>query len=60
MRNNKPAAVIISLDDCKRLTKAEEENFALRLEAAERLSKGDGDRLITEEVFGNDYRPVED
>lgn len=59
MRNNKPAAVIISPDDCKRFTKTEE-NFALHLEAAERLSKDDGVQLTTEEVFGNDYRPVED
>lgn len=41
MRNNKPAAGVISPDDYRRLTEAEED-FALYLEAEERMKKGTG------------------
>lgn len=44
MRNNKPAAGVISPDEYRRLTEAEED-FALYLEAEERMKKGDGTRL---------------
>lgn len=44
MQNNKPAAIVISPDDYRRLTEAEED-FALYLEAEERMKKGDGTRL---------------
>lgn len=59
MRNNKPAAIVISPDDYRRLTEAEED-FALYLEAEERMKKGDGTRLGMDDVFGKDYKPVDD
>ena len=59
MRNNKPAAIVISPDDYRRLTEAEED-FALYLEAEERMKKGDGTRLGIDDVFGKDYKPVDD
>ena len=43
MRNNKPAAGVISPDEYRRLTEAEED-FALYLEAEERMKMGDGTR----------------
>ena len=55
MRNNKPAAIVISPDDYRRLTEAEED-FALYLEAEERMKKDDG----MDDVFGKDYKPVDD
>ena len=57
MRNNKPAAIVISPDDYRRLT---EEDFALYLEAEERMKKGDGTRLGMDDVFGKEYKPVDD
>ena len=59
MRNNKPAAVIISPEDYKRFTKAEED-FALYLEAVERMKQDDGTRLTDDDVFGKGYRPIDD
>ncbi|PJM74032.1 prevent-host-death family protein [Bifidobacterium primatium] len=59
MKNNKPSAVIISPDDYRRFTEAEE-NFALYLEAQERLKNDDGTLLSPEEVFGKDYKPADD
>ncbi|KFI93218.1 antitoxin Phd/YefM, type II toxin-antitoxin system domain protein [Bifidobacterium saguini DSM 23967] len=59
MRNNKPAAVIISPDEYRRLTKTEED-FALYLEAMERTRHDDGARLTAEDVFGRGYKPVDD
>lgn len=59
MRNNKPAAIVISPDDYRRLTEAEED-FALYLEAEERMKKGDGTRLGMDDVFGKEYKPVDD
>lgn len=59
MRNNKPAAIVISPDDYRRLTEAEED-FALYLEAEERMKKDDGTRLGMDDVFGKDYKPVDD
>ena len=59
MRNNKPAAIVISPDDYRRLTEAEED-FALYLEAEERMKKDDGTRLGMDAVFGKDYKPVDD
>ena len=44
MRNNKPAAGVISPDEYRRLTEAEED-FALYLEAEERMKRDDGTRL---------------
>lgn len=43
MRNNKPAAGVISPDEYRRLTEAEED-FALYLEAEERMKKGRRDK----------------
>ena len=51
MRNNKPAAIVISPDDYRRLTEAEEE---------ERMKRDDGTRLGMDDVFGKDYKPVDD
>lgn len=59
MRNNKPAAVIISPDDYRAYTEAEED-FALYLEAVERMNRDDGTRLDMNDVFGKDYKPVDD
>ena len=59
MRNNKPAAVVITPEDYKRFTEAEE-NFALYLEAVERMKADDGERLDVTDVFGEDYQPVDD
>ncbi|KAB8289080.1 toxin-antitoxin system subunit antitoxin [Bifidobacterium ramosum] len=59
MRNNKPAAVVITPDDYKRYTEAEE-NFALYLEAVDRMKHDDGERRTMTDVFGEDYRPVDD
>lgn len=57
--DNKPAAGVISPDDYRRLTEAEED-FALYLEAEERMKKGDGTRLGMDDVFGKEYKPVDD
>ena len=59
MRNNKPAAIVISPDEYRRLTEAEED-FALYLEAEERMKKDDGTRLGMDDVFGKEYKPVDD
>ncbi|MBT1170656.1 type II toxin-antitoxin system Phd/YefM family antitoxin [Bifidobacterium sp. SO4] len=59
MRNNKPAAVVITPDDYRRFTEAEED-FALYLEAEERMRNDDGTRLGMDDVFGPGYRPVDD
>lgn len=59
MRNNKPAAVVITPDDYRRFTEAEED-FALYLEAEERMRNDDGTRLSMDDVFGRNYRPVDD
>ena len=59
MRNNKPAAVIITPDDYRRYMEADED-FALYLEAVERMNRDDGTRRTMSEVFGSDYRPVDD
>lgn len=59
MRNNKPAAVVITPDDYKRYTEAGE-NFALYLEAVDRIKHDDGKRLSMKDVFGADYQPVDD
>lgn len=50
LKNNKPEAVIISPEDYTRLTEAEE-NFALYMEAMERMKSDDGTRYNMEEVF---------
>ena len=54
-----PAAGVISPDEYRRLTEAEED-FALYLEAEERMKKGDGTRLGMDDVFGKEYKPVDD
>lgn len=59
MRNNKPAAGVISPDEYRRLTEAEED-FALYLEAEERMKRDDGTRLGMDDVFGKEYKPVDD
>lgn len=59
LKNNQPAAVIITPSDYTRLTEAEED-FALYQEAMERLQHDNGHRLTREEVFGKDYKPVDD
>lgn len=59
MKNNQPAAVIITPNDYRRLTQAEED-FALYLEAAERERRDDGTRLGMAEAFGDGYKPVDD
>ncbi|MBT1161458.1 type II toxin-antitoxin system Phd/YefM family antitoxin [Bifidobacterium sp. SO1] len=59
LKNNQPAAVIISMDDYKRFTEAEED-FALYLEAMEREKHDDGTRLSREDVFGKNYQPIDD
>lgn len=59
MRNNKPAAVVITPEDYKRYTEAEED-FALYLEAVDRMKRDDGERLSMKDAFGEDYRPVDD
>lgn len=53
------AAGVISPDDYRRLTEAEED-FALYLEAEERMKRDDGTRLGMDDVFGKDYKPVDD
>ncbi len=59
MRNNKPAVVVITPEDYRRYTEAEE-NFALYLEAVERMKNDDGERRSLDDVFGKNYRPVDD
>lgn len=59
MKNNKPAAVVITPDDYRRYTEAEED-FALYLEAEERMAADDGTRHTMEDAFGHDYKPVDD
>lgn len=59
MRNNKPAAVVITPADYKRYTEAAE-NFALYLEATDRMKHDDGTRIGMDDVFGADYKPVDD
>jgi PHD/YefM family antitoxin component YafN of YafNO toxin-antitoxin module len=59
MRNNKPSAIIISPEDFKRYTQAEED-FALYLEAVERDNEDGGTRRTMDEVFGSEYTPVAD
>lgn len=59
MRNNKPSAIIISPEDFKRYTQAEE-NFALYLEAVERDNEDGGTRRTMDDVFGKGYTPVDD
>ena len=39
---------------------AEDGSFALYLEAEERMKKDDGTRLGMDDVFGKDYKPVDD
>lgn len=50
LKNNKPEAVIISPEDYTRLTEAEE-NFALYVEAMERMKNDDRTRYSMEDVF---------
>ncbi|WP_281775191.1 type II toxin-antitoxin system Phd/YefM family antitoxin [Bifidobacterium ruminantium] len=59
LKNNRPSAVIITPDDYRRLTQAEE-NFALYREAMERLRNDDGTRLTDADVFGENYHPIDD
>lgn len=59
MRNNKPAAVVVTPDDYRRYTEAEED-FALYLEAVDRMNHDTGARHSMGEVFGKDYKPVDD
>lgn len=56
LKNNKPTAVIVSPNDYRRLTEAEE-NFVLYQEAMERLKDDSGRRLTEEEVFGKEPKP---
>lgn len=58
LKNNQPSAVIITPDDYRRLTQAEED-FALYREAVERMRNDDGTRLTMKDVFGNDYHPAD-
>lgn len=51
LKNNKPSAVIISPNDYRKLTEAQED-FALYLEAKERLANANGEYLTHEDVFG--------
>ncbi|WEV66359.1 type II toxin-antitoxin system Phd/YefM family antitoxin [Bifidobacterium sp. ESL0764] len=53
LKNNKPTAVIVSPNDYRRLTEAEE-NFVLYQEAMERLKNDSGKRLTEVEVFGKE------
>ena len=59
LKNNRPSAVIITPADYNRLTQAEED-FALYREAMERLRDDDGTRFTSEDVFGKDYKPMDD
>ena len=59
MRNNKPAAIIISPDDYRMYTEAKD-NLDLYVEASERMNHDDGTRLNMNEVFGKDYKPMDD
>ncbi|RSX50262.1 type II toxin-antitoxin system prevent-host-death family antitoxin [Bifidobacterium callimiconis] len=59
MRNNKPAAVVITPDDYRRYTEALED-INLYAEAEERTREDDGTRLTMDDVFGADYQPVDD
>lgn len=59
LKNNRPSAVIITPDDYRRLTQAEED-FALYQEAMERLRNDDGTRLTDVDVFGKEYKPIDD
>lgn len=59
LKNNRPSAVIITPADYNRLTQAEED-FTLYREAMERLRDDDGTRFTSEDVFGKDYKPMDD
>jgi PHD/YefM family antitoxin component YafN of YafNO toxin-antitoxin module len=59
MRNNKPAVIVITPDDYRKFT-AVEEDFALYQEAVERMKNDDGTRLSMDDVFGENYKPVDD
>lgn len=59
LKNNRPSAVIITPADYNRLTQAEED-FALYREAMERLRDDDGTRFTSEDVFGKDYKSMDD
>ncbi|OZG66209.1 prevent-host-death family protein [Bifidobacterium hapali] len=51
LKNNKPSVVIISPNDYRKLTEAQED-FALYLEAKERIANANGEYLTHEDVFG--------
>ena len=59
LKNNQPSAVIITPADYRRLTQAEE-NFALYRKAVERLRNDDSTLLTDADVFGEDYKPIDD
>lgn len=59
LKNNRPSAVIITPDDYRRLTQAEED-FALYREAMDRLRDDDGTRLTPDEVYGKDHKSADD
>ena len=59
MRNNKPAAVIITPEDYTRLLEIAED-YELHMLAKDRVEHDNGKRYTMDEAFGEDYRPVDD
>ena len=59
MRTNTPAAIVISPDDYRRHTEAEAD-YPQNHQAQDRKKKDDGTRLGMDDVFGKDYKPVDD
>ncbi|KFI58583.1 type II toxin-antitoxin system Phd/YefM family antitoxin [Bifidobacterium cuniculi] len=59
LKNNQPAAVLLTPADYKYLVEQAEE-YRLYLLTMDRVDHDDGQRLTTEQVFGDDYEPVDD
>ncbi len=59
MRNNKPAAVIITPEDYTRLLEIAED-YELYMLAKDRVEHDNGKLYTMDEAFGEDYRTVDD
>ncbi len=59
VKNNKPAAVLLTPADYRRMAEALED-YSLYLSAQQRDAESDGTTYSPEEVFGKNYVPVDD
>lgn len=59
MRNNRPAAVIITPEDYTRLLEIAED-YELYMLAKDRVEHDDGKRYTMDDAFGKDYQPIDD